>query len=514
MRKKPIQEMPHPVIPGHSSSDLPCADFLSLSCYDPPAAQSVRMLTRVEPLEELGTWWLPAQQEDALGGSLFFSHGNQGIRLDLIGSFQPSESGMGDRKLESYPLIFGRLSSGSLVTLETCSTIEVREVGLVNTTVTEGIQAGHIYIGDHLPDGGGTICRLVELNFELLDIWARPDGHFANQMQANPAAPGRFPFEYEIPAPVEFEAFGARLSINYGMQLSGDENTHTVSRPIRILLGYQEGQSFRDIEETAIQPLHYLLTLACADELQVLGIRFVEMTAESDRPLTSKWIEAGYLGWKEPSGSSRRWFEMLLPLHAIQDCIEDVAQKWSELYEKADSSLHLFFALFLGPRLYLEARYLFAVQAAEVYHRRCFPNSVIDPDVHEERKRKVLAALKEDSELHQWMKGILHYTNEPPLRDRLTQLVDYGAPATSELLRDNFVQLAVRTRNRLTHYDPSLEGKAAADEDLYWLTEEVISLLECCFLRDLGFEPEGILERMGRTQRARQLSRTRAARSE
>src|SRR5664280_1011568 len=207
MRKKPIQEMLHPVIPGHSSSDLPCADFLSLSCYDPPAAQSVRMLTRVEPLEELGTWWLPAQQEDALGGSLFFSHGNQGIRLDLIGSFQPSESGMGDRKLESYPLIFGRLSSGSLVTLETCSTIEVREVGLVNTTVTEGIQAGHIYIGDHLPDGGGYYMPARRTQFRIAGYLGSSRWALRKSNAGKPCG------SWQIPIPVSYTHLRAHETV-------------------------------------------------------------------------------------------------------------------------------------------------------------------------------------------------------------------------------------------------------------------------------------------------------------
>lgn len=55
---------------------------------------------------------------------------------------------------------------------------------------------------------------------------------------------------------------------------------------------------------------------------------------------------------------------------------------------------------------------------------------------------------------------------------------------------NSFIKQVRNTRNYLTHYDKSLQGKAIKGEDLYWLTQTLEFLLQACFLKGLGFSTE------------------------
>ena len=105
------------------------------------------------------------------------------------------------------------------------------------------------------------------------------------------------------------------------------------------------------------------------------------------------------------------------------------------------------------------------------------------------------------------MKGLLHWSNEPTLAERLQRVIEYCSPPAPGLLRKDFVQLTVRTRNWLTHYSEESRQKAASGEDLYRLTEEVIVLMECLLLRDLGFDGVEVGKLLESTRRAQSVFR-------
>lgn len=67
--------------------------------------------------------------------------------------------------------------------------------------------------------------------------------------------------------------------------------------------------------------------------------------------------------------------------------------------------------------------------------------------------------------------------------------------------RKSFIESVVTTRNYLTHYDVSLEHRAATDVALYRLTLQLRAIIETCLLRELGFECDEIDEILQRVRR-------------
>jgi hypothetical protein len=402
------------------------------------------------------------------------------------------------------------------MTLESARSISIQRVGLEDTTLTETISGTELFIGAHLPDGSKTPCRQVSMNFEHLADWALPDGGFSQYGSLEATDGGQLEhFAFNLPDPVEFQAFGADIRINYGSDHQDGHHSFSIQRPVRLIATFPEPLPYARTYDEIVKPLQYFLTFACAAPTQLLDLEFAVDGLErqvSETLSIPTWIETAHHGWREPNLMAQPFWEMLLPLRMMKDRVEDIFRHWSEIMERGASAIDLLASLTLGPPLYLETRYLFAIQSIEAYSRRRFENAMIDPDAHEKRKATVLAGLPDDKAIRSWIKELLHWSNEPELRGRLETIIAYSTPPARDLLRENYVQLAVRTRNWFTHYSEELEPKAASGEDLYWLTEETIVLMECCLLHDLGFDGVEAGKLLEATRRAKAVFNTKQMR--
>lgn len=472
----------------------------------------------MEPFEELGTWWLPGRENDERGGTLRFAYGNDSLTLSLTGSFSPRTVDPTSAPLASYPIVFGRTSSGRLVTLEDASATHTQFIGFEGEVLNEQISCAQIFIGALLADGSNSLTRRISMNFEHLSDWALPGGSFAKIEPGESHDGARFErLEFSTPAPVVFDALGASIAISYGFEQSLGVHEFSAKRPVQIIATFPDPVPFDETYEQIVKPLQYFLTLACSAPTQLLEL---ELTIdEHDQVLNNEvtvptWIKSAHRGWHAPKDVSVPYFEMLLPLRSCKERLAETLLNWTDIMERGANALDLLTSLSLGPPLYLETRFLLSVQAIEAYARRRFDNTSVTPEAHEKRKALVMEALPDDDDLRKWVKGLLHWSNEPTLAERLEHIVTYCTPPAQELLRNNFVRLTKDTRNWLTHYSEDLRLKAASGEDLYRLTEEVIVLMECLLLRDLGFDGEEVGNLLRSTRRAQSVFRTNQYRDE
>lgn len=472
----------------------------------------------MEPFEEPGTWWLPGREDESRGGTIRFAYGNDSVVLSLIGSFQAPAIDAMKQPSPIYPIILGRTSSGRPITLEDSSSSRRQMSMLSGETLNEEISSTEIFVGAHLPEGSKSLCRHLSMNFEHLSNWALPTTAFVKFVPAEPTDGGFVqPYEFNLRSPIIFSAFGASIAVSYGFEHSEGIDSFSAKRPVRIIATFPEPIPFDKTYDEVVKPLQYFLTIACSAPTQLLNL---ELTVdEYDRELSEEttiptWIETGHRGWRAPSDVSKPYFEMLLPLRKFSDRVEETFEKWSEIMERGANALDLLASLSLGPPLYLETRFLLAVQAIEAYARRRFADTSMDPETFESRKQMILKGLPDDDELLKWVKGLLYYSNEPTLAQRLERVIDYCSPPAPGLLRSDFVRLTVRTRNWLTHYSEDKRAKAATDEDLYRLTEEVIVLMECLLLRDLGFDGVATGKLLESTRRAQAVFRVNQYRDE
>ncbi|GAH52969.1 unnamed protein product, partial [marine sediment metagenome] len=92
----------------------------------------------------------------------------------------------------------------------------------------------------------------------------------------------------------------------------------------------------------------------------------------------------------------------------------------------------------------------------------------------------------------------LKYLNKYSLRKRLKELFKKFQAVTSILIKkeeeEDFIDNVYHTRNYLIHYDQSKQELSLEGEELIFLTKKLDFLLTVCFLSELGFCDDEIID--------------------
>lgn len=456
----------------------------------------------------MGLWWIPDVEDVKVNGTLSFNKDGT-ASLTLADSFK--DGSRSDSETPShYPVILGDTRDGKEMTLfEVYVTTRAGHAIAHGKVIERGpaLRAQRACVGAHLPLGGETPVTSVRLVFTHLADWVCGDLVFAEEKLSKDML--NLHVDYSYPAPFYFQGLDGTIGIGISLRQNDDLHSKAVSRQSFLQVVLDNPISFQDIRESKVKPFQYFLTFACGASAQLEELSF-QVDDIGDQH-GDQWIPRDIFEMipdheGDLSNHPYSW-ELLLPLSSIKERVEDVFSKWFAILGTAGSALDLYGSIFLGPPLYLETRFLYAAQALEVYHRRCSWFDGNDMPTFEWRKQwKKLqeAARRYEPELESWVeKRDFIFNNEKRLRQRLHDLVEYGDDQVRRILRPDFVDVATKTRHKLTHYDPKATG--AEGEDLYWLSEEAIGLLEACILRDLGLTSTEVMAATSRTQRTRNL---------
>jgi hypothetical protein len=158
---------------------------------------------------------------------------------------------------------------------------------------------------------------------------------------------------------------------------------------------------------------------------------------------------------------------------------------------------NLYFSILYNSHIYLEDRFINFSQAIETYHRiKIGGKYQSDEEFRQGLYQKLVSVLPQeiDDGFRQSLKrGKLFYANEYSLRKRLQDIIRrLSSEFPKNFIKSNFVSKVCDTRNYLKHYDQTLKEKAAKDEELYELTEDLRIILEICLLEELGFTLQDI----------------------
>lgn len=462
----------------------------------------------MESLTCAGTWWLPDHPEDRVGATLSFER-ETGLSLRLTSPFRSDHMKLnGIPRVQ--PIIFGESTEGKLITLRQAYVTTRRQFWMPGRERIEiyDIRAEEAFLGAHLQLGAETLVQGVRIELDILDDWAWGNQLLANEVSMDDGHTQRV--DYRIPEPINFKGFGGKAQIAAALKRSSESSSdETVRRVSYLEVAFDHPLPYSGIDEVVLRPFQYFLTFACAFPAHIQRVAFwtegLDQSLADDRYPT--FIECLRQQVENKPQKRPTWWELLLPLKTINERLGDVFERWSNLLGHAGIAIDLFSGITLGPQQYLETRFIFAIQALEVYHRRCpwFENKLIPKSEWRARWRTLKrAAMNVSPELENWVnERISDFSNEPRLRDRLTELVAYGGDQSARVLREDFIDLATNTRHGLTHYNPSI--KVVEGADLYWLAEEAMALMEACLLRDLGLAPEDVFQATKETQRTRNL---------
>jgi hypothetical protein len=458
----------------------------------------------MENFTALGTFWLPDAENAARAGTLVFDATERNtIVLRIAGSFEDGLAMVNDTS-QSYAVVFGVLETGRQVTLANVlkigSSLNINEVTVNPVTLL----AHWVLVGGHFPNGIETEFPDFAFNFDRLDEWAlsmRPTNVLLEELTESGV--GRL--RIEPPEETVFAAFGGEIKVTMGNSVSFNPNLFRAERSANLVYAPESPMTLPSMVDRVITPFSQFIEFANGRPLHLskLDAHFPPNDRTVNDRILPTFIEVAFSGWRPPHDDADGLNVPTLPLIAMKDRESELLERWMNLHVRAREAFGLIFSISSGPTLYLETRFLLAIQGLEVMHRRILPGRALEPD---ELQRRIQAAQlgTDDPTVREWFNSKLQYAGEKTLRARLREILGMiGEPG--RFTANDFVQKAVTTRNFFTHYDPS-SGQPEADQALHYLTLQVLATFDLFLFNQLGFENDKAAAIFSESPRAKELA--------
>jgi ApeA-like protein/HEPN superfamily Apea-like protein len=439
--------------------------------------------------DELGLFWLPDHEEQALSGRLQFDPKGEGISLSLVGMFDNVPE---DRDQATFRIIGWR--GNDKVTLDQCLLRErnPRAPGIAESKY----YANQMFVGHHF--GREELAfQSASVVVSDLDSWVGRSGIALEEDY--PHAPSGTQPIYKMaftPPPEETCRFSrGRVKLAFGWKPAGDP-IHGISfrQWAGIRIEYDQMQKFDTIRKD-IGRIQDLVTL-CIDAptamdsliLQRPDIRVKVLSGEvTDFEQPIEFI-AQPLRYVDPQEHKpRHRHQMLLGFEELGG-LEAIA-RWLDASQVFQRALDSFMSIRHARQMYAENRFLNVTFAAEAFHRIVTSGApYMDEEAFTGLFNVYLANTSEEH--HEWLRGRIEHGNEPPLGKRLRQLAARAGAATRPLIgkRDRWAYTLSQVRNELTHIGP--DSKEFYGEDLLLLAESVYAVVRICMLMECGVSRE------------------------
>ena len=483
----------------------------------------------MEEFSYQGWWWDTSEDEASenphTAGTLSFSH-EEGLRLELLGV--PSlEKGRGKDKpfyspftspQPSYPILWGRLSKGKLVTLLDCTTIRHAQSNWSDPTQSIlALRCSWGYIGDvWLEDAEETFDR-VTVDYPGLLEWAGSGKGFKGAGWIREEGKlVRYPVDYHLPD--HYVTTTSDYEISLFKSMSASHSTKATWNEVLLRETARLGVRSTNALTTTVWLSHYviplgnLLSLAMDRPVYLLdlfvfpevAIEQADGTVETQkRPLKTVFSQIGDTSkeWKRRGNHG-----LLFSLADLEFTFDLLIEEWFQTYDKYKMACKLYFDSRHRPPPYLESKFLVLAQTIEILHRIKFPTSSPPPlsKTEEERIQEVVQSAPQEH--HQWLEKKLSRRGLS-FRQRCEELFDYTSKVTAHLVGNpsKLGKLIANARNHYTHYSSQPTKEIAQGIELYWLTEILDRTIACFLLNEAGLSPRKTEELFLRNRRFQNL---------
>lgn len=420
-------------------------------------------------LEATGYWHFHTDTENSYAGNLTNDKGGD-FCVTLLGC----------TKVPDEPfIIHGTTATGKKITLYKCFASS-RRMAFPGIPSVE-ISAIYCFTGEHLTfdtfQFNSVLLKISSLN-EWVDIGGFDD--FTNDEET-------FAIKYKNPDPITFyETDTVKFVLLFYRTSPLFRPTHncTVTQDTVILIKHNSTFNLDTFWEY-VSTIKSFLTIAYFSEPQLQEIKFKQ---------AEKTLECKYAGQKEDVSkekSHRRNF--LFTYKIIKADFINIFKKWNELNVVVEPVINVLQECFGNRNIISENKFLNVMQGIETFHRRRRQNEKDPKATHKNKVAEIITSCPE--EYKDWLKGKLHFSNEPTLNDRLEQLFNELDPTLKNHLFLNAEKIILdskNTRNYFTHYDKSLEKKALKDSALYYLTERLKIFLLIILLKETAIDDEKV----------------------
>ena len=436
----------------------------------------------MKSFEYSGVWWLPYRPEHKVPGTVKFAEEDR-IILALNGLLETVQvHNFPELLFKRHPLILGLTSDGLAITLIDC--FDTNFTGSLEGDGEQRCLAHVTYIGAHFTD-------LEELRFHKMDVYYSHLSQWA----------GIFPFRGHQKPFNEISASTTKGKITvHSTRPSGTAWIPEAELPesVCITIESKGAMSLEEWNTQFIFPLQNLLSLATQRPNFLVSLRtYTEQkeVARQDTDALEFPIEIVYPPTFIPFALSKTVFPqtILFTLLDIAYDFSNILDAWLRVADELDSVCSLFFGV-QYTNLYLDQRFLFIAQAAEVYQDRRTDKLYLPDNEFHDLIQKILAGCPETH--RDWLEDKIQYSNKPTFRRHLKDLVASTSSILQPLIgknrqaRDSFVEVVYDTRNYLTHHTKELKLKAAQGDKLFLITQCLSIVVQACLLKELGFTDE------------------------
>ena len=440
-----------------------------------------------EKIKRLGYFWLPSEPDEKLLGTLSISDGGH-IELEVIGRFGGRIEVSLNADLNPIERIVGHIEKDGFVTLDDCyyKTLPLSLMGDISKSL---IHVGKVFIGVRYDEGEIPVFNTLTFSVEGIDEWVGISGisvehHFEERTAT---------ISYQSPEDISLDLDnGMRLLITFHWTLPGAPiiKEARISQKTYFQLVSEEERELKEFTSVARKITNFL----CFAIDKTVSLDSMSATADNLRqdlgrgqtrlvPVNIYYSSLPY-SKDEPKIHQH---DMLFGFGKIQNDVEKKIKNWMEAYEKVAPALDLYFLAKMGMRTYLEARFMALAQGLEAYHRRTSDEKRMDEAEFEGLVENLVNQCPEEH--REWLSRELKYGNEVNLRKRLRGIINsFKEVIGNRTKRENLIDKIVYTRNYLTHYDLSLESKAAQGEALWTLCLKMELLFQLHFLQLTRFQ--------------------------
>ena len=367
---------------------------------------------------------------------------------------------------------------------------------------TEVYRGSFCFVGGHFQESNELRFRRFTVRYSHLRDWAQISGFSVTRKWEEK----KFEVVYELPQEVKAETAKGTISLSFSGQTSGDAiQRMNIEQSVCLEVEIVEEVELQTLFKQYISALQNFLTLATTKpnsiiELQVFSPLVYIEKQDNERIETPIQVLFRQKYSKDEPHKLLISDYMLFTLEDVFEDFESIMDKWLHIARELDSVCNLFFGVRYTPRMYMENEFLNIVQALESYHRRRMKNEVQPQTEYKRRIETILSRV--DAQDSDWLKGVLAYSNEPRLEQRLNELLGKVHEVVSPVIDDTaeFAKKVKNTRNYLNHFDKRLERKVARGAELYWLTRKLSYVLQVCLLLEIGLSLDKCAKLLHRNQ--------------
>jgi hypothetical protein len=434
----------------------------------------------MKDFETTGVWWLPQNPFRRVGGTLRYAD-HDGVTLSLMDVLQESNP----QSFRMEPVIHGfalDLDNGRPVSLRGCrqSATRMMSAGLKS----ESFRVERAFVGGYLASESDFSFTGISLKLHGLVEWA--EGFTGMNRSLYPDLTGMSRFVYKDPEPLTANVDNSRLILSVGASVSETTRSYEVREDATISVSSTHALNEEEWNRRFIYPLQNFVTLVMGRPSAIQDLRFRKERPEErfgpDFQLFASRI-FGITDAEKRESHSNPLFKVL----EVKDRFEHVMRRWFDICQQFQDACNTFFGIIYSHRPLLEARFLAAAHALELYDRvQAAAQERIS--VENERRQAILSSIPDDDRM--WLIARMLPAGVPPFSEIVARLYEEHARAMGPICsqdREGFVKACIDTRNYIVHHSCPEHGKVELSEDVVWLYERLSILMKLCLLAELGF---------------------------